>query len=71
MVLGPPVHALLVLLLLVPARHLLPRPRQPGLHGDVGAVLHGDQRLLGLAPGRGGGRAPGLRGDEVVQVAEV
>ena len=68
-VFGPPVIALLVVLLLLPAGGMFLRPA--GLHRDVGPVLHRDQRLLRLVPGRGGGvggRHEGALGDEVVQV---
>ena len=66
-VLGPPVHAVLILLLVVVlvAGQLLVHP----VHRDVGAVIHRDQRLLGLVPGRAGRRGPvSFTRDEEVEV---
>ena len=66
-VFSPPVHAVLVLLLLVifVAGDLIGQV----VHRDVGSVIHRDKRLLGLAPGRAGGRrAVSLTRDEEVEV---
>ena len=64
-VLGPPVHALLVVLLVPPGGGVL--VRVAGLHGDVGAVLHGDEGLLGLVPGGAGGRVGRPVSDQTVE----
>ena len=66
-VFGPPVHAVLILLLVLVlvAGDLVGQV----VHRDVGSVIHGDQRLLGLVPGRAGGRrAVSLTRDEEVKV---
>ena len=66
-VLGPPVHAVLVLLLVVifVAGDLVGQV----VYSDVGSVIHRDQRLLRLVPGRAGGRcAVSLTWDEEVKV---
>ena len=66
-VFGPPVHAVLVVLLVVifVAGDLVGQV----VHRDVGSVIHGDQCLLGLVPGRAGGRrAVSLTRDEEVEV---